>query len=93
MLRIVSYDSPPYHKKAKPIGGSASQENIQQLSKEAMISAPVKKNKGTWLKKNWISCDPELIFLTDGARKGVILILNYAIRGEGDRAMLCSKRS
>ncbi|KAF2603656.1 hypothetical protein F2Q70_00027988 [Brassica cretica] len=44
--RIVSYDSPPYHKKAKPIIGSASSENrsnsrknIQQLRKEAVISA------------------------------------------------------
>ncbi|WZZ65252.1 hypothetical protein YC2023_076622 [Brassica napus] len=47
LSRIVSYDSPPYHKKAKPIVGSSSQENrsnsqknIQQLSTEAVISDP-----------------------------------------------------
>ena len=28
--------------------------------------------------------DPELIYLTDGASKGVMQILNTIIRGEGD---------
>jgi glutamate--glyoxylate aminotransferase len=31
-----------------------------------------------------IDSDPELIFLTDGASKGVMQMLNTIIRGEGD---------
>ncbi|WZZ86376.1 hypothetical protein YC2023_114955 [Brassica napus] len=37
---IVSYDSPPYLKKAKPIAGSASEKNTQYLSTKVVISAP-----------------------------------------------------
>lgn len=34
--------------------------------------------------------DPELIFLTDGASKGVMQILNCVIRGEGDGVIYVS---
>lgn len=34
--------------------------------------------------------DPELIFLTDGASKGVMQILNCVIRGEGDGVIFVS---
>ena len=37
--------------------------------------------------------DPELIYLTDGASKGVMQILNCVIRGEGDGVILCPKTS
>ena len=37
--------------------------------------------------------DPELIFLTDGASKGVMQILNCVIRGAGDGVMLSPKKS
>ena len=32
--------------------------------------------------------DPELIYLTDGASKGVMQILNTIIRGEGDGVLV-----
>lgn len=42
------------------------------------------------LKDSWFLLpysDPELIFLTDGASKGVMQILNTIIRDEGDGVM------
>ncbi|KAL0689070.1 hypothetical protein Bca4012_088747 [Brassica carinata] len=75
------------------LGAYSVSRGLPRVREEATDVFVVKANpaQGYYLSISYLS-DQELIFLTNGASRGVKQILNCAIHGEGDRVMLCPKK-